>query len=59
MKEDEIKIKMEEVERFIDSVKSDDKMLTAFMQTLVADDVVGSQLQNHYADFFGSSGLMN
>jgi len=57
MKEDE-RIKMEEMERFIDSMKTDERMLTAFMQTLVTDEVVGSQLQNHYADFFGSNGLI-
>lgn len=47
-----------DMENLIDSVKYDNELLAVFLALLVTDDVVGSQLEQHFADYFGSQGLM-
>lgn len=47
-----------ELERTIDSVKVDETLLPVFLSLLVKDNVIGFQLEQHYADYFGSQGLL-
>ena len=47
-----------EMEQLINSVKYDNELLAVFMTLLVSDDVMGTQLEQHFADYFGSQGML-